>query len=146
MFAVCTERQSEEVVSRIVEIQKEVFSGLDLHCRYVLKLNFSEVQSHMNPLRLLRMPEEDLGESASVKFDIEAWMPGRGAWGEISSASNCTDYQSQRLNIRYMSEDGSGEKFAHTCNGTALASARALVALLETHQTVITLSTTGLYQ
>lgn len=82
------------------------------------------------------MPEEDLGASASVKFDIEAWMPGRGDWGEVSSASNCTDYQSERLNIRYVPEDEGGEKFVHTCNGTALASTRALVALLETHQTV----------
>jgi seryl-tRNA synthetase len=82
------------------------------------------------------MPSEELGASASKKFDIEAWMPGRGLFGEISSASNCTDYQSQRLDIRYKDEDGQLE-FAHTCNGTVLASTRALIALLETHQDTV---------
>lgn len=82
------------------------------------------------------MPKEELGASASRKFDIEAWMPGRGVYGEISSASNCTDYQSQRLDIKFRDNDGQ-LKHAHTCNGTVLASTRALIALLETHQDVV---------
>jgi len=52
------------------------------------------------------MPTEELGAPAYRKYDIEAWMPGRGSYGEVSSASNCTDYQSRRLNICYNKEDG----------------------------------------
>lgn len=82
------------------------------------------------------MPTEELGASASRKFDVEAWMPGRQQWGEVSSASNCTDYQSRRLSIRYRRADGELVP-AHTCNGTAIATTRTLIALLETHQTVV---------
>lgn len=86
------------------------------------------------------MPTEELGASAYRKYDMEAWMPGRGGWGEISSTSNCTDYQSRRLHIRYRrsgsdlppSPPGSGSlPFAHTLNGTAAAVPRLIVALLE---------------
>lgn len=98
------------------------------------------------------MPTEELGASAYKKYDIEAWMPGRNGWGEISSTSNCTDYQARRLNIRYrtnkirpqvsssgsVSEGGSNSymttEFAHTLNGTAMAIPRIIVALLETYQ------------
>lgn len=81
------------------------------------------------------MPTEELGASAYRKYDIEAWMPGRGAWGEISSASNCTDYQARRLHIRYR-RTPSGQTqtpipFAHTLNGTAAAVPRLIIALLE---------------
>lgn len=88
------------------------------------------------------MPTEELGASAYRKYDVEAWMPGRGSWGEISSASNCTDYQSRRLHIRYKRASPSAEEqdrsvkrttrpFAHTLNGTAVAVPRLIVALLE---------------
>jgi seryl-tRNA synthetase len=90
------------------------------------------------------MPTEELGASAYRKYDMEAWMPGRGGWGEISSASNCTDYQARRLHIRYRRPepvapaDGGaapapapGLPFAHTLNGTAAAIPRLIVALLE---------------
>jgi seryl-tRNA synthetase len=82
------------------------------------------------------MPKEELGASAKQKFDIEAWMPGRNLYGEISSASNCTDYQSQRLNIKFRDYDDQ-LNFVHTCNGTVLASTRAMIALLETHQETV---------
>lgn len=75
------------------------------------------------------MPTEELGASAYRKYDIEAWMPGRGSWGEISSTSNCTDYQSRRLHIRY--RRSTGVPFAHTLNGTAAAIPRLIVALIE---------------
>jgi seryl-tRNA synthetase len=81
------------------------------------------------------MPTEELGAAAFRKMDIEAWMPGRGMWGELSSASNCTDFQARRLGIRVRDRNGASV-FAHTCNGTALASTRALIALVETHQDV----------
>jgi len=86
------------------------------------------------------MPSEELGASAYRKYDMEAWMPGRGGWGEISSTSNCTDYQSRRLHIRYRKpETGPAPSppvsgplaFAHTLNGTAAAIPRLIVALLE---------------
>uniref|UniRef100_A0A915DLY5 serine--tRNA ligase n=1 Tax=Ditylenchus dipsaci TaxID=166011 RepID=A0A915DLY5_9BILA len=79
------------------------------------------------------MPPEDLNPSASRKYDVEAWMPGRKMWGEVSSASNCTDYQAKRLDIQYNSKTGE-TKYVHTCNGTALSSARTMIAVLETHQ------------
>ena len=114
MFAITEPNQSNSVLHNLVEIQKEIFSDLELHCR------------------LLDMPTAELGASAYRKFDIEACMPGRGAFGEISSASNCTDYQSRRLNIRI--KDPQGTHFAHTVNATACAIPRTLLAILETHQ------------
>lgn len=66
------------------------------------------------------------------KYDIEAWMPGRNKYGEISSCSNCTDYQSRRLHIKY--RDNNVEKYAHTLNGTACAVPRMLISLIETYQ------------
>ena len=90
------------------------------------------------------MPTEELGASAFRKYDMEAWMPGRAKWGEISSTSNCTDYQSRRLHIRYRHHSSapssissttnsstSSMGFAHTLNGTAAAIPRLIVALLE---------------
>lgn len=88
------------------------------------------------------MPMHDLGAPAYRKFDVEAWMPGLGRYGEISSASNCTDYQARRLNIRYRPAGGDAERggkkaplrFVHTLNATACAVPRMLIAILETHQ------------
>jgi len=95
------------------------------------------------------MPTEELGASAYRKYDMEAWMPGRGSWGEISSTSNCTDYQARRLHIRYRRSaspttstpssslpptspyHSAGLPFAHTLNGTAAAIPRLIIALIE---------------
>lgn len=86
------------------------------------------------------MPTEELGASAYRKYDMEAWMPGRQTWGEVSSLSNCTDYQARRLHIRYRpltpkgsvpSQASGALPFAHTLNGTAAAIPRLIVALLE---------------
>jgi seryl-tRNA synthetase len=87
------------------------------------------------PYRVVDVCAGDLGAPAYRKFDIEAWMPGRGAYGEVTSASNCTDYQARRLNIRARPLDG-GKKaqFVHTLNGTAIAISRTMLALLENHQ------------
>lgn len=99
----------------------------------------------MRSHRVLDMPTEELGASAYRKYDMEAWMPGRGSWGEISSTSNCTDYQARRLHIRYrrtppssdsatptdQSSSSTSIPFAHTLNGTAAAIPRLIVALLE---------------
>ena len=79
----------------------------------------------------------DLGGPAYRKFDLEAWMPGRGdggEYGEVTSTSNCTDYQARRLKIRYKAKGEKGTKFVHTLNGTAIACSRAIIAVMENYQ------------
>lgn len=115
MFSVCQPNQSEEMVENFKDIQTNIFKNLNI--------NF----------RLLDMPPTELGASAYQKYDIETWMPGRKMWGEISSCSNCTDYQSKRLNITYIRNDGSVD-FTHTVNGTASAIPRLLISLIESNQ------------
>ncbi|XP_062275075.1 serine--tRNA ligase, mitochondrial [Scomber scombrus] len=119
MFGVTADETGEEssqLLEEFVSLQKEMFSALELH------------------YRVLDMPTQELGPPAYRKYDIEAWMPGRNSYGEISSGSNCTDYQSRRLNILYEREDGSLQ-YAHTVNATACAIPRTIIAILETHQT-----------
>ncbi|XP_026219568.1 serine--tRNA ligase, mitochondrial [Anabas testudineus] len=119
MFGVTADETGEEsaqLLQEFVSLQKEMFSALELH------------------YRVLDMPTQELGPPAYRKYDIEAWMPGRNSYGEISSGSNCTDYQSRRLNILYEREDGSLQ-YAHTVNATACAIPRTIIAILETHQT-----------
>ena len=77
------------------------------------------------PYRVLDMATEELGAAAFRKYDIEVWMPSKGDYGEISSASNCTSYQSRRLNICYLDEKNE-RKLVHTVNGTALAVPRII--------------------
>ncbi|XP_058974484.1 serine--tRNA ligase, mitochondrial [Musca domestica] len=115
MFSICSATQSEHMIECFKNLQLELFKKLGLK------------------LRLLDMPPNELGASAYQKYDIEAWMPGRATWGEISSCSNCTDYQAKRLNIRYRTREGD-IKYTHTVNGTAAAIPRLLIGLLETHQ------------
>ncbi|XP_051900365.1 serine--tRNA ligase, mitochondrial isoform X1 [Pristis pectinata] len=110
-----TGSESKELLDEFVSLQKEIFSDLGLH------------------YKLLDMPTQELGLPAYRKFDIEAWMPGRGDYGELSSASNCTDYQSRRLNIMYYDE-ATLLKYTHTINGTACAVPRTLIAILECNQ------------
>jgi seryl-tRNA synthetase len=78
------------------------------------------------------MATEELGAAAYRKYDIEAWFPGRGDFGEISSTSSCTSYQSKRLNISYL-DAGNERKLVHTVNGTALAVPRIIMAILENY-------------
>jgi len=103
----------------IVRIEEEIFQGLGI------------------PYRVIDTARGDLGGPAYRKFDLEAWMPGRGSageYGEVTSASNCTDYQSRRLGIRTKVGDGKKTQFVHTLNGTAVAVTRAIIAILENHQ------------
>jgi seryl-tRNA synthetase len=86
------------------------------------------------PYRVVDTATGDLGGPAYRKFDLEAWMPGRGEWGEVTSTSNCTDYQARRLNARYKNKGERGTHFVHTLNGTAIAVSRAMIAVLENHQ------------
>ena len=86
------------------------------------------------PYRVVDTATGDLGGPAYRKFDLEAWMPGRGEFGEVTSTSNCTDYQSRRLNIRYKVKGEKGTHLVHTLNGTAVAISRAMMAILENYQ------------
>jgi seryl-tRNA synthetase len=107
---------SEAMHAEIVALEEEIFQGLGI------------------PYRVLDIASGDLGGPAYRKFDLEAWMPGRGEYGEVTSASNCTDYQSRRLGIRCKSPDRKGTEYVHTLNGTAVAVTRALIAILENYQ------------
>ena len=110
---------SDAVHAEIVAIEEEIFQGLGI------------------PYRVLDIASGDLGGPAYRKFDLEAWMPGRGEageWGEITSASNCTDFQARRLNIRCKSPEWKGTKYVHTLNGTAIAVTRAIIAIMENYQ------------
>ncbi len=119
MFAFCTPEQSEALHLEILRIEESIFQGLGL------------------PYHVIDTCTGDLGGPAYRKYDLEAWMPGRGdggAYGEVTSTSNCTDYQARRLNIRYRTAGQKGTRFAHTLNGTAVAVTRALLAILENYQ------------
>ena len=115
MFAFTTPEQSEEVHAEMLSIEKEIYSGLEI------------------PFRVVDIATGDLGAPAYRKFDIEAWMPSRETYGEVTSTSNCTEFQSRRLNIRYR-DDENQPRFVHTLNGTAVAVPRAIIAILENHQ------------
>ncbi|WP_146445839.1 serine--tRNA ligase [Botrimarina colliarenosi] len=119
MFAFTTPAQSEDMLNLFLELECEIFNGLKI------------------PFRVLDIASGDLGGPAFRKFDLEAWMPGRGAngeYGEVTSTSNCTDYQARRLDIRYRTPGEKGTNFVHTLNGTAVACGRAMIAILENYQ------------
>lgn len=86
------------------------------------------------PYRIVEMCTGDLGISAAKKYDLEVWMPSYNNYVEISSCSNCRDYQSRRANIRYRSEESGNLEFAHTLNGSGVAIGRCIASLLENHQ------------
>ncbi|CAK9808856.1 Serine--tRNA ligase, mitochondrial [Anthophora quadrimaculata] len=116
MFVCSDHKNSTEQFQELQEIQENLFSSLNLH------------------FRIVDMPPHDLGAPAYRKVDMDGWMPGRKLYGELSSCSNCTDYQSRRLSIKYKTKDGE-LLHVHTLNGTACAIPRMLIALCETHQT-----------
>ena len=119
MFAFTLPDQSDEVHEQLREIECDLFDAIGV------------------PYRVVDTATGDLGGPAYRKFDLEAWMPGRGdagEWGEVTSTSNCTDYQARRLNIRYKKTGEKGTHFVHTLNGTAFALSRALISILENHQ------------
>jgi seryl-tRNA synthetase len=86
------------------------------------------------PYRLIEMCTGDLGFQASKKYDLEMWAPGAGEWLEVSSLSNCTDFQARRAGIRYRPEAGARPRFVHTLNGSGLALPRTVIAILENYQ------------
>lgn len=118
MVVLCAPDEAEKVHLELRAIEQGIFDDLGI------------------PYRVLEIAAGDLGAAAYRKFDLEAWMPGRngGSWGEVTSTSNCTEFQARRLNIRM--RDGQGEKprFVATLNGTAISMCRAMIALVENHQ------------
>lgn len=115
MFAWTTPDASAALHDEILALEKGIISDLGLCAR------------------VLHMPPSDLGAPAAKKYDIEAWMPGRGGWGELTSTSNCLDYQARRLHTRIRDPSAPKPVFAHTLNGTACAVPRTIVALIEQH-------------
>jgi seryl-tRNA synthetase len=86
------------------------------------------------PYRLVEMCSGDLGFQAAKKYDLEMWAPGTGEWLEVSSLSNCTDFQARRANVRYRPEARAKPQFVHTLNGSGLALPRTLIAVIENYQ------------
>ena len=115
LFSFCRPDQSEEMFNTIVSSAEEILNGLGLHYRNMLLVT------------------GDMSFSASKTIDIEAWLPGQDRYYEVSSVSNCTDFQARRSKIRFKDADGKTQ-FVHTLNGSGLATSRLMVALLENNQ------------
>lgn len=121
IFAICKPEDSEKVHDQIKNIELEIADGLEI------------------PYQLIDIASADLGGPAYRKFDIEAYMimkgddQKQGDYGEITSTSNCLDYQARRANIKYVDENGK-KQFVHTLNGTAIVTSRLPIALAEYHQ------------
>ena len=95
----------------------------------------AEILRRLNiPYRVVVLATGDLGQSARKTYDLEVWLPGQQRYREISSCSNCGDYQARRMNARFRPNDGKGTQFVHTLNGSGLAVGRTLIALLENYQ------------
>ena len=114
MFSFCKPEEAKEEHQRLLQWEKEFLSAMEI------------------PFRVIDVASGDLGSSAVRKFDIEAWIPTQGAYREVTSTSNCTEFQARRLNIRY--KDADGTKAIATLNGTLVAIPRMIVAILENHQ------------
>ncbi len=119
MFVFCLPEASEAMHRELLRIEERIFQALEI------------------PYRVIDIASGDLGAPAYRKFDLEAWMPGRGeagGWGEITSTSNCTDYQARRLKVRVKRKDSKKNEILHTLNGTAVSNARTILTLLELGQ------------
>jgi seryl-tRNA synthetase len=114
MFSFCLPDQSAAEHELIRSIEEEVLQGLEI------------------PYRVVNIAAGDLGAPAAKKYDCEAWMPGQERYREVTSCSNCTDYQARRLNCRYRTEQG--PRFVHTLNGTTIAIGRTIIAIMENFQ------------
>jgi seryl-tRNA synthetase len=114
MFSFCRPEDAKEEHKRLLQWEKDFLSAMEI------------------PFRVIDVASGDLGSSAVRKFDIEAWIPTQDAYREVTSTSNCTEFQARRLNIRY--KDADGTKAIATLNGTLVAIPRMIVAILENHQ------------
>jgi seryl-tRNA synthetase len=119
MFAFTLPEQSDATLDQFCDLECRLFDGLGI------------------PYRVVDTATGDLGGPAYRKFDLEAWMPGRGTageYGEVTSTSNCTDYQARRLNVRCKKKNEKGTHLVHTLNGTAIAISRGMIAVMENYQ------------
>jgi seryl-tRNA synthetase len=114
MFSFCKPEDAQAEHKKLLQWEKDFFDAMEL------------------PYRVIDVASGDLGASAIRKFDIEAWIPTQDAYREVTSTSNCTEFQSRRLNIRYRDENGT--KPVATLNGTLVAVPRTIVGILENHQ------------
>ena len=114
MFSFCKPEEAQQEHQRLLQWEKDFLNAMEI------------------PYRVIDVASGDLGSSANRKFDIEAWIPTQGAYREVTSTSNCTEFQARRLNIRY--KDSEGTKAIATLNGTLVAIPRMIVAILENHQ------------
>ena len=114
MFSFTKPEDSDKEHEYLLGLQEKFFKALDI------------------PYRVVKMCSGDLGAPAARKYDLEAWMPGQGTYREVTSTSNCTDFQARRLNIKY--RDGGKTEYVHTLNGTAFAIGRTIIAILENYQ------------
>jgi seryl-tRNA synthetase len=114
MFTFCKPEDAKAEHARLLQWEKDFLTAMEI------------------PFRVIDVASGDLGSSATRKFDIEAWIPTQGAYREVTSTSNCTEFQARRLNIRY--KDSEGTKALATLNGTLVAIPRMIVAILENHQ------------
>ncbi len=114
MFSFCAPADSPGEHERMLAMEEGILQALEI------------------PYRLVNVCTGDLGAPAAKKYDLEAWLPGQEAYREVTSCSNCTDFQARRLNVRTREE--SGLRPLHTLNGTAVAVGRTLIALMENHQ------------
>jgi len=115
IFIYCLPEESDKWHEYILKMEEKIYRDLGL------------------PYRVVEMCTGDLGAIAARKFDIEAWMPGRGEYGEVTSTSNCADYQARNLNIKFRRKNDQTE-YVHMLNGTAIATSRTSLAILENYQ------------
>lgn len=115
MVAICSPAQSEEIHQKMVKSATEILEKLEL------------------PYRQILLCTGDMGFASQKTYDLEVWVPSQNKYREISSISNCGDFQARRANIRFRNKDGKVE-FAHTLNGSGLAVGRTVVAILENYQ------------
>jgi seryl-tRNA synthetase len=115
IFIFCKPEDSDKYHLKILELEEKIYQELGL------------------PYRVLEMCTGDLGAMAARKFDVDAWMPSREEYGEVTSTSNCTGYQARNLNVRFKRKDGKVE-YVHMLNGSAIATSRTPLAILENYQ------------
>ncbi len=116
MFVFCKPEESKNFQEQLLDYEEEILQALEI------------------PYRLVNVCSGDLGAPAYKKFDLEAWIPSQRRYREVTSCSNCLDWQAMRLSIRYKEESTGQSRFIHTVNATAVAIGRTLIAILENHQ------------
>jgi seryl-tRNA synthetase len=116
LVSITTPEQSRDEHERMLVCAEEVLKRLDIH------------------YRIVTLATGDMGFGSQKTYDIEVWLPGQGAYREISSCSVCGDFQARRMEARYKPKGGKGTRLVHTLNGSGVAVGRALIAVMENYQ------------